>query len=496
MAAPALPDLPRIVSESQFAALREAFQTAGYTESGVCGRLGVEKIFDVRLEGEPHFKAEPADTLGKIIRLMLESGPVSRAGAEGIPWGELEELGLVMTDPTDPARRVCNSIVYPALGMYIASDRTRAIPGQMVQPMQDIDDIVYPGIVPNTGIFLSLVPFTPCEAFLDLCAGTGVAALAAARGGARHSYAYDLTSRATHFAEFNRRMNGVENMSAAQGDLYHPAGESTFDRIAAHPPYLPVFRRHAIFDSGGQDGEEIVRRMIQGLPRYLRAGGRFYSLTMGTDREKPLEHRVREWLGEKESEFDVALVERRTFDPREFVAESVVRYRGLISDIPQWQKFFEQLGVRGLVYGFLMIQRRAERRPVFTVRRQLGPATASADHHWLLDWETSAIRSGASDMLALRLRTREGISLRVTHKLEGQAWTPESYRFDIRHPFDMELNAQAWAAHLMQRADGSLTGAQLLEAMKSDGAIVPETPPLEFANMLALLVSGGFLQIP
>jgi hypothetical protein len=112
-----------------------------------------------------------------------------------------------------------------------------------------------------------------------------------------------------------------------------------------------------------------------------------------------------------------------------------------------------------------------------------------------MDWETSLARSGAGDLLTLRPRAREGVALQVTHKLESQGWVPDSYRFEIRHPFDMELSAQAWAGYLMQRADGSLTGAELLEAMKSDGAVVPETPPHEFAQMLALLVSGGFLQV-
>jgi SAM-dependent methyltransferase len=495
MTAPALPQVPLFGSEEQFAALRNALFAAGYTEEGVCRRVGIERIFDFRLEGEVHLKEDPPDALGKLIRFLLEGVPLSRAETETLPWKELDDLGLLMPDPSDPTRSACTSALYPALGMYIASDRTRALPGQSIQPMEDMADIVYPGIVLNTGLFLSLVPFTPCDAFLDLCAGSGVAALAAARGGARHSYAYDLTARSTHFAEFNRRLNSIENATAAQGDLYDPAGEMTFDRIAVHPPYLPVFRRHAIFDSGGQDGEEIVRRIIQGLPRYLRPGGRFYALTMGTDREKPLEQRVREWLGEGESEFDVALVVRRVLNPGDYAAQAVVQYRGEIADIPAWQKFFAELGVRGLVYGMMMIQRRAERRPVFTVRRQLGPKTAIAEHQWLLEWETALVRSGASDLLALRPRAREGVGLQVTHKLEGQGWVPEAYRFDVRHPFDMELKAQAWAAYLMQRADGSLTGAELLEAMKNDGAVVPETPPHEFAHMLGLLVSGGFLQV-
>jgi SAM-dependent methyltransferase len=490
MAAAAQLNIPQIGSDAHFAALRTALDSAGYTESAVCQRLGIQKIYEFRLLGDPHLTEDPPDTLGKLIRLLMECGPVSRADSGALPWAELDALDLVMPDPSESGQWVCRAMVYPVAGLYIASDRTR--------PLQDYktpEDIVYPGIVKNTALFLSLVPFTPCDAFLDLCSGTGVAALAAARGGARHAYAYDLTERSTHYAEFNRRLNAIENMTAGQGDLYDPAGDLTFDRIAVHPPYVPVFRKHAIFDSGGQDGEQIVRRIIEGLPRYLRPGGRFYALTMGTDRQKPFEQRVRDFLGESESEFDVAFVVGTDVTPKEYVAQAVVQYQGVVSDIPAWEKLFEEWGVRRLPYGLLTVQRRAERRPVFTARRQMGPNTGPAEHHWLMDWETSVVRSGATDLLALQLRAREGARLRVEHKLEGQAWKPVSFHFDIQHPFSADLNAQAWTGHLLQRADGTLRGAALLEAMKSDGAVDPATPPHEFAQILALLVSGGFLEV-
>src|SRR5207245_1035784 len=159
-------------------------------------------------------------------------------------------------------------------GLYIVSDRSRPEEGVEGQPPEDF---VYPAIVPNTELLLELAPCQPCDAFLDLCSGTAIAALVAAKSGARQAWAFDITGRSTHFAEFNRRLNGIANMTPATGDLYEPAGDLTFDRIVAHPPYVPVYRPQLIFDSGGHDGEQIVRRIIEGLPRYLRPGGRFYA---------------------------------------------------------------------------------------------------------------------------------------------------------------------------------------------------------------------------
>jgi hypothetical protein len=35
----------------------------------------------------------------------------------------------------------------------------------------------------------------------------------------------------------------------------------------------------------------------------------------------------------------------------------------------------------------------------------------------------------------------------------------------------------------------------LLEKLKADGALRTDTPPAEFAEMLAVLISGGFLKV-
>jgi methylase of polypeptide subunit release factors len=382
--------------------------------------------------------------------------------------------------------------LYPLRGLYIVSDRPSSIEGDERRPP---DDLVYPAMIPNTQLFLDLIPPGPCDAFLDLCAGTGVAALLAARDGAAHAYSYDITPRSTAFAEFNRRLNRIANLTAAQGDVYQPAGELTFDRIVAHPPYVPVYRPSLIFDSGGQDGEQIVRRIIEGLPRYLRPGGRFYGLTMGSDRNHPFEQRLREWLGPAEGEFDVAFVNRVTRTPREWAAESVISKNGSVTDIAEWRSFFENLHVSALVYGSVMIQRRATNRPVFTVRRQVGSQTGPAEHARLFEWETAVVTHEPNWLLGLRPRSTPGIRLRVEHRFDGGNWVPDTYLLETDHPFASGLPAQAWTAHLLARADGSLTAAELLDRLKSDGALHPETPASAFGEMLATLISGGFLQV-
>ncbi len=407
-------------------------------------------------------------------------------------WSSSPSLGLIVPHTADSGVLSGTVALYPLRGLYIVSDRPSSIEGDDRRPP---DDLVYPAMIPNTQLFLDLIQTGLCDAFLDLCAGTGIAALLAARDGAANAYSYDITPRSTVFAEFNRRLNGIANLTTAQGDLYEPAVDLTFDRIAAHPPYVPVYRPNLIFDSGGQDGEQIVRRIIEGLPQYLRPGGRFYALTMGSDRQRPFEQRLREWLGPAESEFDVAFINRLTRTPRDWAAESVISKNGSVTDIAEWRSFFENLHVSALVYGLVMIQRRASNRPVFTVRRQIGSQTGPVEHTRLFEWETAVVTHEPDWLLRLRPCSMPGIRFRVEHRFDGGNWVPDAYLLETDYPFASGLPAQAWTAHLLACADGSLTAAELLERLKSDGALRPETPASAFAEMLATLISGGFLQV-
>src|SRR5258708_22807936 len=132
------------------------------------------------------------------------------------------------------------------------------------------------------GGFLTMVPASPCARFLELCCGTGIAAFLAARNGAKHAYAFDIAARSVHFAEFNRRLNELENVTVGEGDLYSPAGGRKFDRIVAHPPYVPVLEPKYGFYDGGQDREHITRRIIQALPAYLEDRGLLVSVSPGS----------------------------------------------------------------------------------------------------------------------------------------------------------------------------------------------------------------------
>lgn len=470
----------RLGTEPEFAALREALLACDYTEAAIFERFKISRLSELRGLAQ----GEPDDPVLAMVWLFVEGGTLPPSDAAYLPLLQLGALGLLSIT----AERIAATVMlYPVRGLYIVSDRSQPIEGAAPP-----DDVVYPAIVPNTEAFLDYIPATPCDALLDLCAGTGVAALMAARGGARHAWAFDITPRCTHFAEFNRRLNAVTNMTPAQGDLYDPAGDLTFDRIVVHPPYLPVFRPHFVFDSGGQDGEQVVKRIVEGLPEYLRPGGRFYALTMGSDREQPFENRLREWLGAEASGFDVAFIVRRTISPHDYSAEMVLLHKGAAEDITRWRELFKQWGVKSLSYGIVVIQRRATNRPVFTVRREAGPRTGPAEVEWLIDWSTTSLDARA--LPGLRPRTRQGVLLRISHRFAEKGWRLETYRVESEYPFKEGVKVEPWTAELLTIADGSLTIEELLERLKSEEFLPASIELTDFTRAVAAMVSTGLLE--
>ena len=111
---------------------------------------------------------------------------------------------------------------------------------------------------------------------IDLCTGSGaIAASLQARRPAAHVIATDIDPGAVACA----RSNGVE---ARRGDLFDPvpaAFEGTTDVVVAVVPYVPTTALHllphdvrheaATHYHGGFDGTDVLRRVIEGAPKFL-----------------------------------------------------------------------------------------------------------------------------------------------------------------------------------------------------------------------------------
>jgi hypothetical protein len=298
-------------------------------------------------------------------------------------------------------------------------------------------------------------------------------------------------------AEFNRLLNGLDNVTMVEGDLYECLGDLTFDRIVAHPPYMPVLNRAQIFYDGGSDGEQVTRRIVMGLPRYLRPGGRFYCLAQGSDREgAPFEQRVRAWLGEEQSEFDVMVIIRQPQKPEDAAMQYAVKSKGGGEAAHAMREALRGLGIQWMVYGWMIIQRREGARPVFTTRRSVGPNTGRDEIAWLLKWESAAVKPEFIEILAeTHPVTAPSLELHVVHRMKEGDLAPEQFSLHTEYPFSVDCRVQPWVGFLPPQCDGKLTVRQLLGFCKENNFVHPETPLAEFAKLLMVFIAGGFLEV-
>ncbi len=479
----------------EFAACRRLLRDVAYTEETIRRRYRLQALSEINSRRPTSGSIE--DAIELLTELFVDGRYASRSQIDSLlPAGGLETLatlGLVRASDHNTELWAATVMLYPRSGLFLVSDRPRGPDGT---PLEEAADIVFSALTDNTERFLELLPADPCQRFLDLGTGTGVAALAAA-GLARHVWAVDLTERAARFAEFNRELNALPNVTVLRGDLYEPLGDLCFDRIVIHPPYVPALRQGLIFQDAGVDGQDITRRVVAELARYLSPGGRFYCLSLGVDRDDAaFEHTVRQWLQPNDEDFDVAFVPRHTVSV-EFMARSVAIKSGSgARDAARLEEVFQRLRIREFVYGSTIIQRHTAPRPGFTVRRQRAADGGRAEIEWLLQWETELATRGAEWLLESRPLPSPDVELLVKHRMGDGELIPAAYTLQTEHPFSLEAKATPGMGVLVARCDGAVTGQEHYAYLRDQHAFPASVSPADFARLLGQLASGGFIRIP
>jgi SAM-dependent methyltransferase len=488
---------PQLGTDEEFARLRSLFAEANYTVEGVCIRFGTTELGGFC---EPPPGGRPMnDTLDALIAFFFDCGFVEETRlSAALPPGTLglfDSLGLISRDSAPAGTIYTTCAILPVFGVLTACDR-EAAPDR--GPCRYPGDIVYPPVYHTTQRFRTELPTGKCDAMLDLGTGTGIAALLCAPN-AGHVWASDILPRAQRFTEFNRRLAGFNNITSVQGDMYSAVEGLTFDRIVTHPPYVSsrIRKQGMVFAEAGDDGEQIIRRAIEGVPRFLRPGGRFHSLQVATDREgESFEQRVRKWLGPGNEEFDVMVAVHSRRSPLEFLGNPQIRSQFTLEGIREWVKLWEETQTEYVVYATLLIERHDQPRPMLTHRVEKGKGYSGRELEWLLDWLKQTIRPDHVDMLLnCRPLARPENEVCEIRRLGENGFQTEHYSLEIPGPFRSDLSCEQWLTEVVPLCDGTRTWREQYEHAVSAQLIRPEVPTDAFARLLGMLIAIGALKI-
>jgi methylase of polypeptide subunit release factors len=465
--------------ETNFQQIRQLLEQAGFTDAAL------EERFQ---KGSAGSEPDQLDLLGDLfLRGISVSCRHMHATFTQSQIDSLRDSGLIERVVGDQYQALVS--LYPVGPLWIQSDRIwpdRSVPS----------DVVFSAISPNTQDFLASIPMRPCRSFLELCAGTGTAALLAASNWADRAAAFDLCQRSVEFARTNCLLNGLENVETSQGDMWEPAEGRRFDFIVAHPPYVPSLRPAYVFRDGGTLGDHLLQRIVEGLPEHLEPGGRFYSLALIPEREgKPIEHVVREWLGEASDEFDVFLIIRERVDARTVLFENWSAEHNRVEDIEEWKRLLARHGVARYAYAELIIERRIEPRAVATARRQRSAITDAAALEWMIAMERAAAQPAWRHSVAtLRVQAREGIAISVAKEFSGGRWEPRLATLRSEYPFQMEAAAPPWIGQYLEACNGDRTVRSHFLHLQHEGVLSAEASESAFIDLNIRLIAGGFVE--
>jgi carbamoyltransferase len=365
---------PGCLSVTEHRELRDRLRTLSYDVTTLSARLGVEALHSLSVFYYPIYRHRlrgGTDLDNAILLLLLQSAVTMDEARRVFPgqlFERLLEIGLLVelpgSVPGDPGVRSA-VILHPYDEYVFASDPYYFWEG--LEERRPHGHEVY--IVGKDSVDLADATLRrPVARALDLCTGCGVhAILAAAHVG--EAVGVDINPRAVSFARFNAALNGMENVTFLQGDLYGPIAGQTFDLITANPPFVaaPADERMHLYRDGGDLGDDVLKRIVMGLPEHLSADGLFQSVghiavAGGMEREE----RLRAWLNG--GGFNVFALDLEFFHrtqlayAQNFGTLGRVLYEDYAREVTRWLEHLERLGVERLAHSLLAIRRAPEFR--------------------------------------------------------------------------------------------------------------------------------------
>ncbi|SMF72331.1 [LSU ribosomal protein L3P]-glutamine N5-methyltransferase [Azospirillum oryzae] len=190
-------------------------------------------------------------------------------------------------DTRKPAPYLLNKAYIQGIPFYVDE--------RVIVPRSYIGELLFSDLFGGDDFTLVEDP-TAVERVLDLCTGSGCLAILAARIFPEAQVdAVDLSPDALEVAKRNVADSGFEDrITLHQGDLFAPLKTRKYDVIITNPPYVdaesmdalpPEFRAEPEMAlAGGDDGLDIVRRILKEAPKHLTPEGGLLC-EFGTGRE-------------------------------------------------------------------------------------------------------------------------------------------------------------------------------------------------------------------
>jgi len=258
---------------------------------------------------------------------------------------------------------------------------------------------------------------------------------------------------------------------------------------------VPSLTLETVWRDGGVTGDLFVRRIVEGLPKFLRANGCAMMLTQGVDTEAAVfEEQVRRWLGAEADEFDIIFAAKTDRSP-EKVLELLFKDRPDPAAANLGEEF-KRAGVINMPYGALFL-RRAERssdHKSWVIRPRLSSETSGADFQATFALhDRVSLPQFTAELAQAKPRLAPHLQVTVTHVVNEDSLIPAEYIFSTDRPFAKRARFDPWAVPLFTRFDGLLTVAEIYDAARAEEDMPNEFGLEDFILLVTRSIEAGFL---
>jgi methylase of polypeptide subunit release factors len=476
--------------------LRAALDEAGFSVERLEEVLGTHELSARPAETLVHARRLEAggDPFATLARLFVIGLPVSaeaaRAALAPLVPTELEQLGLVHVDGGElrPLVRLV-----PHGDYYICSDL------HYESALETPSDFV-PGIQAPSVTLAKLAVRRPAAATLDLGTGCGIQALLAAKHSER-VIATDVNPRALDFAAFNARLNGVEDVELRRGSALEPVEGERFDLVVSNPPYVISPDASFAYRDSGLPSDELCRRIVRELPRFLADGGFAHVLVSWVHERDRWAEPLRAWVSG--SGCDVLLLHFGSQDPLSHSAQWLAPLGETDAEeyeraLDRWLAYLAAEEVAAIGYGAVVLRRRDGDNWIREDEVDLERLEAAGEHTLRLFEAQDFLRDLADDrnLLARVFAPTGGTRLEQTVAWQEGHASVEAQTLRLDEGFGFRVAVDRYTAGLLPHFDGKAPLEDVLGRAAAQIELAPEERERFVPAALPVvrrLVSLGFL---
>lgn len=456
--------------------VRDALRHAGWSAGALDDLLGTTARTHLDRDelGPLLRRTRSADPLSTLARLFVAGVPVpaDQAVRVGVPPEWLA--------PDGSARVRLQPVRHGGVEVLVPHDPGRAATGV------DRDQVLGVGAAS-----LTLAAATPRDVVgsaLDLGAGSGVQALLADDHASR-VVATDRNRRATAYA----RLAGVLNdapLEIRTGDLLEPVAGERFDLVVSNPPFVVGPGPRYTYRDSGLGGDEVCRRLVQGVPAHLADGGVAVLLAnwvhlQGEDGDE----RVRSWFAG--TGCDGWVVQRELAAPEDYVTawlrdtDEGLRFDGLYD---AWLDAFAEQRVEAVAFGIIAMRPGRERVVLEEVDQ---PVAATWGEQ--VRARFAALDLLGTDLREARLRLRDDVRLHSVARRSDEGWVANAQLLQQEAGLRWSGGVDVYGATLLAGCDGQHRLGELLAVLAGSVGLTDAEAAEQVLPVVERLVEQGFL---